>query len=190
MGDQITRGAARWATLIAVPAALLAGLGIFAGMGGFGGDGAAPEPTTTTPRPQATTPVPMAATALSPRAESVCRALLARLPDALRDRARRPVTAGPEQNAAYGDPAITVSCGTPMPVFPPTDLVYPLDRVCWHAAETPDATVWTTVDRELSVRVRVPRAYEQPGQWVIALSPSVTAAIPRAAAGKIPSGCG
>lgn len=188
MGDQITRGAARWATLIAVPAALLAGLGIFAGMGGLDRD-EAPEPTTTTPRPQATSPVPMAATALSPRAESVCRALLARLPDALRDRARRPVTAGPEQNAAYGDPAITVSCGSPAPAFPPTDLVYPLDRVCWHAAETPEATVWTTVDRELPVHVRVPRAYEQPGQWVIAFSAPVTATIPLAPAGKIPSGC-
>jgi len=188
VSNQTSRGAARWATLVAVPLALLAGLAVFAGMGGFGRDAATPEPTPTTTAPPATGPVQATATALTPRAATVCRTLVSRLPGDLRGQARRPVTAGPQQNAAYGDPAITISCGGPPPAFAPTDLVYPLDHVCWHAAESTEATIWTTVDRELPIRVRVPRIYGQPGQWVIVLSAPVLATVP--AIPKPPNGCG
>jgi hypothetical protein len=188
--DQISRGAARLATVLALPAALLAGVLVFAGLGGFDRDEAAPQgtPTIAAPTaPQPTTPVPMTATPLSPRAEAVCRAFVSTLPAALRDRARRPVTAGPNQNAAYGEPPITVACAAPAASYPPTDRVNLLDRVCWHAAQESAVTVWTTVDRDVPIRVTVPRAYEQPGQWVIELSPPVAAAVPTAP--TIPSGC-
>jgi hypothetical protein len=201
----VSRTAARRATLVAVPLALLAGLGAFAALGGFAGTGGGSADRTDggdrggtlagaggpsgapTVGPQATGPVTVAAPPLRGRAELVCRALLARLPDSLRDRARRPVTEGAEQNAAYGDPPIITACGGPGTSFPPTDLVYALDRVCWHAAQTPTGTVWTTVDREVPVRVTVPGSYREPGQWVIELSAPVIAAVP--AADDIPTGC-
>jgi len=117
----------------------------------------------------------------------VCRALLSRLPAALRERQRRPVTAGPEQNAAYGDPAITLACGGPRASVDPTGFVSLLSGVCWYAVEGPDASTWTTVDREVPVTVTVPNRYAPPGQWVIEFSPAVGTAVP--SGGTPPSGC-
>jgi hypothetical protein len=191
MVDPVTRRAAGWAALVAAPIAVLTGLISFAVLVGAGGDGpdgaASATPSRIPASPRATGPVAMPAAALPGRAEVVCRALLARLPDGLRDAPRRPVSAGPEQNAAYGDPPLTVACGVAPARFPPTDTVYRLDAVCWHA--TADGTVWTTVDRETAVRMTVPRAYDPPGQWVIELSAPVTAAVPSLPAARVPFGC-
>lgn len=176
MADETTRRAARLATLVAVPVALVvAAVLIFLTVGGAG-------------RRPSDDPVPMAAPKLSARQATVCRALLSQLPPAVRDLAQRPVTAGPEQNAAYGDPAITLACGTALPSFAPTDTVYPLDGVCWYPAKRPDGTAWTTLDREVPVTVTVPAAYEGPAQWVIEFSTPVAAAVPAAA--DPPYGCG
>ncbi|MFC0530153.1 DUF3515 family protein [Phytohabitans kaempferiae] len=185
--DRTNRQAALWATVVAVPLTLV--MAVVAILVTRPDEpSAAAEPSPTAPRPQSTSPVEMAAPALSERAAIVCRALLARLPASVRELAQRPVTEGAEQNAAYGDPAITVSCGVPMPEIPLTDLVYPLSRVCWHSADLPYATEWTTVDREVPVRVTVPRQYDQPGQWTIAFSDTVVATVPSLK--EIPSGCG
>ncbi|BCB82152.1 hypothetical protein GCM10022251_45950 [Phytohabitans flavus] len=185
--DRTTRQAALWATVVAVPLTLIVALLVLLTI--RPGDSApAAEPSPTAPRPQSTTPVAMPAPELSTRAATVCRALLSRLPASIRDLHQRPVTEGPEQNAAYGDPAITVSCGVTMPAIPPTDLVYPLSRVCWHSADRQGATEWTTVDREVPVRVTVPKQYDQPGQWTIAFSDPVIAAVPSLK--QIPTGCG
>jgi hypothetical protein len=191
MVDPATRRAAGWAALVAVPLAVLAGMISFALLDGLGGDGpngadgATASPTPASPR--ATGPVSMPAPALPGRVEVICRALLSRLPGGLREAPRRPVGAGPGQNAAYGDPPLTVACGVAPARFPPTDRVYRLDAVCWHASA--DGTVWTTVDREAAVRVTVPRAYDPPGQWVIELSAPVTEAVPSLPAASIPFGC-
>jgi hypothetical protein len=130
----------------------------------------------------------MPAPTLAARPATVCRALLSQLPAALRDRPRRPVTAGPEQNAAYGDPAITLACAAgPLPSVPHADLVYPLSGVCWHAVTGPAASTWTTVDREVPVTVTVPNSYSSPGQWVIEFSPVVGTSVPSIT--TVPSGC-
>jgi hypothetical protein len=144
-------------------------------------------PATSAPAPQATTPVPMTAPALTPRAATLCRALLSQLPQTVRDRAQRPVTAGTEQNAAFGDPAITLACGIPAPTYPPTDLVSLLDKVCWHDVQTPDATVLTTVDREVTIQVTVPKAYEAAGQWAIVFSNPIIETVPKLP--SPPAGC-
>ncbi|GII20699.1 DUF3515 domain-containing protein [Planosporangium mesophilum] len=172
---------ARLATLVALPVAVLVGLIAFWSLGGFKSD------RSERPRPQSTAPVPMTATSLAPADAAACRELLNRLPGALRDRPRRPVTAGPEQNAAYGDPPITLSCGAP-PVSPPAGAdVYLLSGVCWYSQSGGGSTVWTTVDRQTPVRVTVPDAYRPPGQWVIEFSGPITTTLPRAA--NVPAGC-
>jgi hypothetical protein len=185
--DRVTRHAALWATVVAVPLTALVAFFAF-GRLNPAAPTPTPAPTTSAARPQSTAPVPMAAPPLGERTATVCRALLSRLPAQLRDLPQRPVTEGHEQNAAYGDPGVTVTCGIPLPSFAPTDIVYPLDRVCWHAGDRPDATVWTTVDREVPVQVTVPKTYDEPGQWVIPFSAPVIAAVPSAK--TIPTGCG
>jgi hypothetical protein len=138
--------------------------------------------------PVPTTPVHIAAIQLSERQSLVCRALLSKLPEQLRGLPRRQVTGGHEQNAAYGDPAVTLACGVPAPTFAPTDFVYPLSGVCWHPNEA--GSVWTTVDREVTIALTLPAALsgEGSGQWAAALSSPVTAAVPSAEIK--PSGCG
>ncbi|MDG4767243.1 DUF3515 family protein [Solwaraspora sp. WMMD406] len=216
--DRTTRQAAIWATVVALPLTLIVAFAALsrlapadpadpgtapdAAAAASGAPGAGPDAGGSA-APVPTAPVPMEAAALDERSAIVCRALLSQLPGTLRDLRQRLVSAGAEQNAAYGEPPITVACGVPAATFPPTDLVYPLDGVCWHAAEQPAgeqpageqpageqpaATVWTTVDREVPVRVTVPGSYDEPGQWVIALSDTLIETVPsdREAA---PRGC-
>ncbi|WP_233583797.1 DUF3515 family protein [Micromonospora sp. CV4] len=182
--DRTIRGAALLATLIALPVTLLVAVLAFSKLSPAE-PAAAPSPTAA--RVQSTAPVEMAAPALAARPATVCRALLSQLPSTIRDLPQRPVTAGPEQNAAYGDPALTVACGGAEPTIPATDEVWTVNRVCWHSAEQGDATVLTTVDRETAVSVRIPRSYEQPLQWVAPISNAVVASV--LTGGDVPAGC-
>ena len=126
---------------------------------------------------------------LTEREETVCRALLSQLPQEVRDRPQRPVTDGPEQNAAYGEPPITVECGVPPAEVEPTDTVWPLDGVCYHASERRDASVWVTLDREVPVRITVPDGYDGPGQWVAEFSATMVSTVLSADTEDIPTGC-
>lgn len=185
--DPVVRAAALWATVITLPLAAAAGAVAFTQL--------KPEPSAAestaspgaTPQPRLTVPVDLAAPALAERPATVCRALLARLPTSLGELGQRPVSAGQEQNAAYGDPPVTLACGVPAPVVSPTDDVWVVNGVCWHPVEQPDGVRLTTADREVPVQVHVPRAYEQPLQWVSPLARSVADAVPPAA--SAPTGC-
>jgi hypothetical protein len=186
VADQATRGAARLAAGIALPVALIAGLLAYRLFGGFGAG--TPRPAVS-PTPQATGVVAMPAPSLPERPATVCRALLAALPQALRDQRRRPVSAGPEQNAAYGDPPITLACGNgPKPPVGLTDDVYALSGVCWFARPGQGSTAWTALDREVTITVTVPDSYPGQGQWVIEFSAPIVSAVPATTA-NVPSGC-
>jgi len=174
---QATRGAARTAALVALPLALLAGALVFWALGGFR-DGAT-EP----PGPTPSGPVAMQARPLPEAAATACRALLTALPGTLRDRARREVTAGTDQNAAYGHPPLTIACGTPLPSYPPETTLAVVSGVCWYV----QGERWTTVDRSVPVTVEVPEAYGPGGQWVVDLAPAIVGALPVAA--TVPFGC-
>ena len=152
MSDPVTRRAARVAALIALPAALLAGVVAFRVLAGPDAGGGAPSPA-------ATSPVEVAAPSLTPRTATVCRALLAKLPATLGSLARRPVTAGAEQNAAYGDPADTLACGTAGPPPPAGAQYFAINGICWYAEDGRDARTWVLQGREVPLVVRVPTAY-------------------------------
>ncbi|MFE9690419.1 DUF3515 family protein [Micromonospora sp. NPDC005806] len=184
--DRSSRGAALWATLVAVPVTVAVAGFTFAKLAPDE-PAAAPSASATAARPQSAAPVEMPAPTLAERPATVCRALVSQLPLAVRDLTQRPVTAGAEQNAAYGDPALTVACGGTPPVVQPTDEVWSVNKVCWHAVQEADAMVLTTVDRETPVRVRVPKEYAQPLQWVSPISDAIVSAVPSAK--TAPSGC-
>jgi Protein of unknown function (DUF3515) len=183
VADQATRGAARTAALIAVPTALVAGLLAYWGLNR---SSATPGPTL--PSVQATGPVAMAAPPLSDDTAVACRALLSQLPDALRDRPRRPVTAGAEQNAAFGDPAITLACGAgPRPSIAPTADLLVLNNVCWYETDDKDGTTWYPVDRVVPIAVHLPAAYQPAAQWAIEFSNPVAGSIRSIT--DVPTGC-
>ncbi|MGC4805307.1 DUF3515 family protein [Micromonospora sp. DT233] len=184
--DRGTRNAALLAALVAVPVTVAVASFTFAKLSPDG-PAAQPSPSATSARPQSTAAVEMAAPKLATRAETVCRALVSQLPATLRELPQRPVTAGPEQNAAYGDPALTIDCGGTEPAPEQTEDVWVVNKVCWYAAEGPDATVLTTLDRETAVRVTVPRSYDSALQWVSPISDVVLASVP--SGGDTPGGC-
>jgi hypothetical protein len=193
--DRATRGAALWATLIAVPVAVLVGVVFFLS--------ARPEkpaePAPTTPVAVPSTPVRMAAPELSARAAQVCLAVTSRLPAAVRDLPARKVSAGPEQNAAYGEPPLTVACGVAMPRMCETiaggrgcvpldaDLLI-MNRVCWYGAQAATGAVFTTMDREVAVQVTVPAGLANPAQWANEFSDVIVETVKSRTTG-VPSGC-
>jgi hypothetical protein len=172
------------AALIAVPVALAAGALVFWQLE------RATDPGPQLPKVQATGPVTMDAPALSADATLACRALLSQLPDALADRPRRPVTAGPEQNAAFGDPPITLACGSGAPPsVPPTDDVSWLNGVCWYAAPDKTGTTWYTLDRVVPITVRIPAAYKRTAEWAIDFSAPIAGSVKSVTADHLLPGC-
>ena len=197
--DRTTRTAALWATAIAVPVAVLVGVLIFTHVIQRAEPSAEPSVAASAPVAVPSTPVRLAAPALSPRAKEVCLAVTSQLPNALRTLPARKVTAGPEQNAAYGEPPITVQCGVPQPPMCPTitggpDCV-PLDTellnmngVCWYAKQVAVGNAFTTMDREIAVLVTVPSSYQQAAQWANEFSDIVVETDTSKTTG-VPSGC-
>jgi hypothetical protein len=164
---------ARIATLAALPVALVAGLAAFWALGGFPGHADKPNAAA----------VPAEAPQLAPSPATVCRALVAKLPDVLGGLNRRPVTAGAEQNAAFGDPPIVVSCGVPQPAVPQDAQLLGLSNVCWYPQEHPTETVWQTIDREVALRVVVPKAAD--GSWLVNLSAPIVETVPATTPGQL-----
>jgi hypothetical protein len=197
--DRTTRSAAIWATVIAVPVAVLAGLLIFTKVAPESRS-AAPGPSVTQPAILPAAPVRMAAPQLAARPAEVCLAVTSQLPATVRDLAARKVSAGPEQNAAWGEPALTVACGVAQPQMcasldetgsgcvPMDTELMNMNRVCWYADEQPAATTFTTMDREVAVRVTVPKQYAQPAQWANEFS-DVVVKTDKSRTSGVPSGC-
>jgi hypothetical protein len=118
---------------------------------------------------------------------AVCRAVVDALPDRLPAGPRRPVSDGPDQNAAFGDPPVVLACGVPA-VTPPSDAtIIGLDGVCWYGRADGAGTVWTTLDRRVPLAVTVPGASAGSGQVVIPFAAAVVAADP--AIPDPPRGC-
>jgi hypothetical protein len=173
------------ATLVAAPiVVLIAVISIWAagGFSAFAKPAAAPSPT-----PQATSLVSMPVPALSDSVVGVCRLVVAGLPESVLGSKRRPVS-GPEQNAAYGDPPVTLACGVAAPTVAPTDDVTQISGVCWIARPAGStATVWTTVDRSVPVAVTVPGPSGGSAQPVVSFVDSLKTNDPTA--DHYPTGC-
>lgn len=195
-----TRSAAIWATAVAVPVAVLVGVLIFSHViRSAEPKTATPSAASTSPAAVPSAPVAMAAAKLTARQAEVCLAVTSQLPTQLRNLPARKVTAGPEQNAAYGEPPITVACGLPQPAMcatlTATKGCVPLDTellnmnaVCWYADEQTGQTAFTTMDREVPVTVTVPTSYQQAAQWANEFSDLVVETDKSRTAG-VPSGC-
>lgn len=190
MVDPARRSAARVATLAAVPIAVLVGVLVFwllHDVASGGDTGATPSPSGPAAAPRPTSSVSVSPPPLSARAALVCRALLARLPDTVRDLPQRPVTAGAEQVAAYGEPPVVLTCGTPQVSRDPTVMPYVVSGVCWYPRKVDGGTSLTTIDREVPLELRVPSHYSDPLQWAAEFAATITDTVPTTA--TPPPGC-
>jgi hypothetical protein len=199
--DNSTRTAALTAAAFALPIALIAGVLIFWKLTPDDQPAARPAPTSSAVQQVPSTPVPLAAPKLSGHDAQACLALTSQLPGQVRNLPARKVSAGPEQNGAYGDPAITVQCGVTQPpmcetITPGQKGCVPLDAdllvmngVCWWGDDGPATKLFTTMDREVAVQVGVPASYDQPAQWANEFSDAVVETI-KSKASAVPTGCG
>jgi hypothetical protein len=147
--------------VVALPVALVAGLLTYRTLSGM-----RPTAQATSSGPANTAPVSMPAPTLTGTDATTCQAFIANLPGRASGLQRRPVTAGLEQNAAYGDPPITISCANgPGPAVPPDGMIFPISGVCWYQDDTqPNATAWRTLDRQVVITVSFPAAYRNQGE--------------------------
>jgi hypothetical protein len=198
--DKTTRSAALWAAAFAVPIAVVVGLLIFWRVAPKDNADAQPSPSSTAPQVAPSTPVQMAAPELDARTSQVCLAVTSQLPAKVRDLPARKVSAGPEQNAAWGEPPITVACGITQPTMceridgghpgcvPLDATMFKMNSVCWWGQEGPASDQFTTMDREVAVQVTVPSSYQQTAQWANEFSDAVVKTVKSRTAG-VPTGC-
>jgi hypothetical protein len=126
--------------------------------------------------------VPIDAPAPADEAQAArCRALIDALPDTVAHQLRRPVDPEDAYGAAWGDPAITLTCGGAMPSgFDRFAACEVANGVGWYADEelasdqSLDATL-TTVGYVPIVSVHVPATYRPAGiaSTMVALAPAV-----------------
>ena len=176
MADATLRSAARVATLVALPLAVVAGVAVYTMLNG---PGSAPAPAPT--RQQATTAVEMPAPPLGEAPAALCRALLNRLPPRLGDLDRRPVTAGPDQNAAYGEPPATLACGVAPPSVPADAQLWEINGVCWWATQGSAGSTWYLLHRDVTILMTVPVAHAGPSRFAVDVAPAIDAVLARRA---------
>jgi hypothetical protein len=145
------RLAALAATVLALPVALLAGLGVFAYLGGFSHG----------PRPPARGTVTVTAPPSSAAADPVCARLLNALPPKLDGHAARPVSDAPNRVAAWGDPPIVLRCGVPRPASAGAAAQeFVINGIPWTYARNGTTAIWTTNKLPAYIEVRIPPEYQ------------------------------
>ena len=110
---------------------------------------------------------------LSAADAATCRDLVGALPDTLGGQDPVEATGDTDYGAAWGDPAIVLTCGVgPVDLtdVPPCTVV---DGVGWVVQESDGSTTLTADGYRPRVRVVVPDDYEQPAGLVTALAPLV-----------------
>ena len=113
---------------------------------------------------------------------AACRSLLDAVPDRVADQESRPVEPDDSWGAAWGDPAIVLTCGGPPPEdFERTSTCTVVNDVDWFIPEdqledpSPDEVTMTTVHRTPVVTVVMPGEYWPPATTLADLSGAVTA---------------
>jgi hypothetical protein len=119
---------------------------------------------------------------LSAKAAATCASLVEDLPDTVADQQRREVSPDGAAGAAWGDPAIVLTCGVGEPDgYVPEGPCTVVDDVDWYIPEEQlladgdaDLTM-TTLFRRVNVEVLLPRDYWPPATALADLSKVVAA---------------
>jgi hypothetical protein len=117
---------------------------------------------------------------LSGRAEARCRALVDALPSAVDDQEARAVSPDDALGAAWGDPAIVLTCGVGRPKgYVPEASCTVVNGVGWFIpddqmqADGAEDLTMTTLFRDVDVEVRLPKEYFPPAAALADLSTAV-----------------
>ncbi|MDP3890527.1 DUF3515 domain-containing protein [Nocardioides sp.] len=126
-----------------------------------------------------TGPVDVTAPAPAGQAAERCSDLLAALPDEVAGQPRREVEPPDAPAAAWGDPAIVLTCGVEMPDgFDGFSSCQEVDGVGWYVPEEQfdpgSDVVLTTIGWSPAVRVEMPGDYRPPAELMVDLAPAIT----------------
>lgn len=109
----------------------------------------------------------------------LCSALTWSLPKRLGPLPARQVDGNTQVSAAWGDPPVILQCGLIAAPTPVGQLVT-LDGVDWAPVTDKTVVTWTTIGRKATVRVVVPRKYDNQAPLLAHLSPAISRAVPKA----------
>jgi len=103
-----------------------------------------------------------------------CADLKSRLPALVLGRSTTPTTPTSTNVSAWGDPAIVVRCGVPVPAaLTPTSQLVTVNGIDWLPEQLERGYLFTTVGRAPVVEVSVPDAYRPESEALVDLSPAV-----------------
>jgi len=109
---------------------------------------------------------------------TACTALVDDLPHRVSDLPWRETTGG-DLGAAWGDPAIVLTCGVGTPKgYRPTSPCQRVNGVCWFVPEDQISdqgkdVVMTTIDRKPNIEVDVPSDYRPPDAAMVDLARAI-----------------
>lgn len=117
--------------------------------------------------------------------EQACAELIEALPETVGDQTQREMEPKSALGAAWGEPAIVLTCGVPLPdevvatagtEDPPACQV--VNGVGWYVPEDQMAdqtadVVMTTIDFKPAVQVQLPAAYRPTGAAMVDLAPAI-----------------
>ena len=122
---------------------------------------------------------PVDVPALDARARDVCAGLVDSLPATVDGAERRETDPSDAPAAAWGDPAIVLTCGVPAPAgFDDFSTCQEIDGVGWYIPDEqvtgrPEPVTMTTIDREVNVQVTLPETHWPPAAAMVDLAPAV-----------------
>lgn len=117
-----------------------------------------------------------------PGSAEVCPALLDELPETVDDAVWRDVDPQSDTAAAWGQPAIVLRCGVPMPAsYRPDTVLHDIDGVGWLADEGDGGMFFTAADREVLIEVAIPGDYAPEANVLADLAPAILATVPERA---------
>jgi hypothetical protein len=114
-----------------------------------------------------------------PGSAEPCAKLMDELPRTVDDAVRRDIEPASDLAAAWGQPAIVLRCGVPLPeAYRPDAQLHEIDGVAWLTEEVDDGAFFTAVDRDVLVEVAIPDDYAPEADVLAGLAPAIVAAIP------------
>jgi len=121
---------------------------------------------------------------LTGEAARTCSALVESLPGSVDGAEQRAVEPSDAPAAAWGDPAIVLRCGAPMPEeFDEFSTCQETDDVGWFIPDDqmtgrPEAITMTTIGRSVNVEVTLPPEHWPPAAAMVDLAPAIKETVP------------
>ncbi|HEX6875218.1 MAG TPA: DUF3515 domain-containing protein [Nocardioidaceae bacterium] len=121
---------------------------------------------------------------LTGQAARTCSDLVKALPGTVDGAKRRSVQPSGAHAAAWGDPAIVLRCGVPMPrAFDRFASCQEANGVGWFVPEEqitgrPEAITMTTIGRAVNVEVSLPEEHWPPASAMVDLAPAIKKTVP------------